>query len=138
MHAIAGGESIARSIQVAVAPASRVLNGPVKTAAEAAYGGDVAKVKPGILAQPLYRKNPEPAYPAAARRRRQEGVTLLAVQVTATGRAARVAVKQSSGFKLLDDAAAQAARSWEFEPARIGAEAMESEIEVPIRFRLRE
>ena len=93
---------------------------------------------PGTLALPLYRKNPEPAYPAAARRRRQEGVTLLAVRVTATGLAARVEVKQSSGFKLLDDAASLAVLSWEFDPARIGTVAMESEIEVPIRFRLKD
>jgi outer membrane biosynthesis protein TonB len=37
---------------------------------------------------------------------------------------------------LLNDAALQAMRYWEFEPARIGPSAMESEIEVPVRFKL--
>ena len=89
---------------------------------------------PGILARPVYRKNPEPAYPAAARRRRQEGVTLLGVEVSAAGRAGRVVVKKSSGYRILDEAAVRAVVDWEFEPARIGAVAVESEIEVPVRF----
>lgn len=97
------------------------------------FGG---AAKPGLLAQPLYRKNPEPAYPLAARRRRQEGVVLLAVRVSADGRSAAVTLKRTSGFKLLDDAATGAVMDWEFEPARDEGRAVESEIEVPVRFRL--
>ncbi|MBK7997565.1 MAG: energy transducer TonB [Verrucomicrobia bacterium] len=93
---------------------------------------------PGVLARPVYRKNPEPAYPAAARRRRQQGVTLLAVAVSASGRAVRVVVKESSGYQMLDDAAVRAVVDWEFEPARSGAVAVASEIEVPVRFQLKQ
>jgi len=57
--------------------------------------------------------------------------------VTTEGRAARVEIKTSSGFSLLDDAAVEAVRDWEFQPARIGSLALESEIEVPVRFELR-
>jgi protein TonB len=89
----------------------------------------------GIRAQPDYRKNPEPPYPLAARRRRQEGVVLLSVKVSTQGRALRVQIKQSSGVPVLDDAAIQAVRDWEFEPARVGARPYESEIEVPVRFK---
>jgi protein TonB len=81
-------------------------------------------------------KAPEPIYPPAARRRRQEGLVLLAVKVNSHGRAARVAVKQSSGFPLLDDAAMHTVGDWDFQPARIGTLAVESEIEVPVRFKL--
>ena len=91
---------------------------------------------PGVRALPLYRKNPEPPYPAAARRRRQEGLVLLQVTVAAAGRATRVEVKQSSSFPLLDEAAVRAVREWEFAPARLDAQAVESEIEVPVRFKL--
>jgi TonB family protein len=35
---------------------------------------------------------------------------------------------------ILDDAALQAVRGWQFKPACIGAFAAESEIEVPVRF----
>jgi periplasmic protein TonB len=89
-----------------------------------------------VKARPNYLKNPEPIYPLAARRRHQEGLVLLAVIATTRGRAARVEVKQSSRFPLLDETAIQAVRGWEFEPARIGALAVESEIEVPVRFKL--
>jgi protein TonB len=90
----------------------------------------------GIRAQPDYRHNPEPPYPLAARRRRQEGIVLLSVKVSAQGRAVRVELKQSSGVTVLDEAAIQAVRGWEFSPARVGTTAYESEIEVPVRFKL--
>ena len=96
-----------------------------------------AQARPDVEAKPNYLKNPEPDYPELARRRHQEGLVLLAVKVTAQGRAGRVEIKKSSGFSLLDDAAAQAVRNWEFEPARIGSLALESDIVVPVRFELR-
>jgi len=61
---------------------------------------------------------------------------LLAVKITAQGRAERVEIKKSSGFSLLDNAAVEAVCDWEFQPARIGSLALESEIEVPVRFEL--
>jgi periplasmic protein TonB len=91
---------------------------------------------PGVKAEPNYLKNPEPAYPLLARRRHQEGLVLLTAKVTAQGRAAEVMIKTSSGFPLLDEAALQAVRDWQFKPARIGSIAVESEIEVPVRFEL--
>lgn len=39
---------------------------------------------------------------------------------------------------MLNEAAVQAVRNWEFEPARVGRLAMESEIEVPVGFKLTE
>ncbi len=94
------------------------------------------KKQVGVKARPNYLKNPEPPYPLAARRRRQEGLVLLAVKVSAQGRALRVELKQSSGVAVLDGAAIEAVRGWEFEPARVGSIAIESEIEVPVRFKL--
>jgi protein TonB len=95
-----------------------------------------SQAKPNVEAKPNYLNNPEPVYPESARRRHQEGLVLLAVKVTAQGHAERVEIKKSSGFPLLDSAALQAVREWEFEPARIGSLALESEIEVPLRFEL--
>ena len=114
-----------------VAPAARDP-GPIQMAAPPSS----ATNQSGVLAQPLYRNNPEPTYPLAARRRRQEGVVLLLVRVTAQGRASHVALKQTSGFKLLDEAASASVLTWNFEPARVGTDAIESDIEVPVRFRL--
>jgi protein TonB len=69
-------------------------------------------------------------------RRRQQGAVLLSVKVSAQGRALRVQVKESSGFPLLDRAAVHAVQNWEFEPARLGRVAVDSETEVPVRFQL--
>lgn len=91
---------------------------------------------PTALAKPDYRKNPEPEYPLAARRRGQQGTVLLNITVNARGQATEISLKQSSGYELLDQAALQAVKTWEFEPARIRNLAMESKIEVPVRFKL--
>ncbi len=103
-------------------------------------GRDVTtqKAEVGVRAEPNYKKNPEPPYPLAARRRREQGLVMLTVKVTAQGRAAKVELKKSSGYPLLDEAALNAVRGWEFQPARAGSTAMESEIEVPVRFKLTE
>jgi protein TonB len=92
--------------------------------------------QPEIIAMPNYFKNPDPSYPALARRRHQEGVVLLAVKVTAKGKAKGITVKKSSGFRLLDEAALKAVQDWEFQPARAGSLAVDSEIEVPVQFKL--
>ncbi|HTB84596.1 MAG TPA: energy transducer TonB [Candidatus Sulfotelmatobacter sp.] len=95
------------------------------------------QAQPAVEAKPNYLKNPDPVYPELARRRHQEGLVLLDVTVTTRGHVAQIKLKKSSGFALLDDAALQAVSNWEFEPARLGPLALESEITVPVRFELR-
>lgn len=92
--------------------------------------------RPKATAKPDYLRNPEPEYPLAARRRGQQGSVLLNITVSPTGRATEVSLQQSSGFELLDQAAIKAAKTWDFEPARVGTVAVESKIEVPVRFKL--
>lgn len=87
---------------------------------------------------PSYRRAPAPAYPPAARARRLAGIVLLRVSVDAGGHVEAVAVKRSSGHTLLDDAAVRAVRAWEFQPARIGRQAVAAQVEVPVRFLLPE
>ena len=106
------------------------------SSAKAGPDATTVEARPSVLAKPNYLNNPEPLYPALARQRHQEGLVLLLVEVTAQGGAGRVEIKKSSGFSLLDTAAWQAVRDWKFEPARIGSLAVESEIEVPVRFEL--
>ncbi len=125
------------------APAVASLAPPAKTLA----AGDSAAHPPVhtlatppaptlICATPDYLKNPEPPYPPLARRRHQAGLVLVSVSVNPAGRATRVALKVSSGFPILDAAALEAVRDWEFKPARIGNLTTSSEIEVPVRFQL--
>jgi len=91
---------------------------------------------PEVRARPKYRRNPEPTYPSSARRRRQEGLVVLAVTVSAEGKATRLAVQKSSGHTALDEAALKSVSDWEFEPAYWGHHAVTSAIEVPVRFQL--
>ncbi len=87
-------------------------------------------------AQPKYKSNPEPAYPALARRRRQQGNVLLSVRVDADGRPEAVTVQTSSGYAALDEAAVAAVKQWEFEPGRLAGQPISSQVEVPVQFRL--
>lgn len=87
-------------------------------------------------ARPGYFRNPPPLYPEAARQEGQEGLVLLAVTVSEAGLTKAVSLAQSSGFQILDDAAAAAVRKWKFKPARINGIKVESEVEVPLQFKL--
>lgn len=92
--------------------------------------------EPPTQARPLYRYNPEPDYPLAARRRQQEGTVLLEVIVTAEGRVEAVEVISSSGHETLDRAAIRAVERWRFEPGRQNDQPVRSRAQVPIRFEL--
>jgi periplasmic protein TonB len=80
--------------------------------------------------------NPQPEYPAAAKRRRQAGQVILLVQVSAGGVPMQVRVATGSGFELLDDAARDAVQNWKFVPARRNGQAIAAELQVPIMFQL--
>ena len=62
---------------------------------------------------------------------------MLQVEVSTEGRALDVLVEHSSGWRLLDDAAQSAVRSWRFVPARQGNETVAAWVLVPIQFALR-
>ena len=83
-----------------------------------------------------YRKNPPPRYPPEALAHRQEGIVVVRAAVASGGQVSEVSVARTSGFPLLDDAAAAAVKRWEFEPARIRGEGLRTIVEVPVRFYL--
>lgn len=91
-----------------------------------------------VEAKPDYIQNPPPPYPDLAKQMRQEGIVMLSVDVNKEGDPVDVEIIQSSGFRLLDQAAVKAVRHWKFQPGRVGDIAIESKVEVPIRFRLQE
>ena len=93
-------------------------------------------LRTAILTSPSYLRTTQPRYPTAALRRRQEGSVLLRVTVAADGHPSRLSIQHSSGYPVLDQAAVQAVSEWVFEPARLDAKPVQSEIEVPVRFRL--
>lgn len=92
-----------------------------------------------ILAQPHYGVNPKPVYPLLARRMGAQGEVLLRVRVQPDGSVAAVELVRSSGFAVLDEAATRTVRDrWRFIPARREGVAIESWVEVPIKFVLAE
>lgn len=81
--------------------------------------------------------NRQPAYPADAYSRRQQGTVLLRLTVDIDGRVDEVAVHRSSGFRSLDDAAVEAARQWRFTPARRGGKNVPILFETNVNFYFR-
>ena len=84
-----------------------------------------------------YLNNPRPAYPPMARRLGIEGLVVLRVQVSAKGVPEQVAVAQSSGQTVLDEAALRAVQGWSFVPARLGDKPIAHAVDVPVRFQLK-
>lgn len=96
---------------------------------------DLPAAPPTVLpvAQPLAlggelavicRHRPAPVYPAAARRRGEEGRVVLRVELDERGQIGTVTVTTASGSRWLDEAALAAVRKWTCEPARRGGEAV--------------
>jgi len=91
--------------------------------------------EPELAVQCAHR--PPPVYPAAARRRGQDGVVELLVELSATGAVTRVTVTRSSGVGALDRAAVGTVRNWHCAPARVGGVAVPATAAQRIRFSLR-
>jgi protein TonB len=96
----------------------------------------VSVKQPLIEAFPNYRSNPLPKYPQMARQKHWQGVVWLLVDVSAEGLVDDLQIEQSCGYRVLDRAASQAVRSWEFSPARRAGLVVESQVRIPVRFRL--
>lgn len=91
-----------------------------------------------VFHPPMYRSTPLPSYPPAARERGIEGAGLFEVKVTRDGSVGEVKVKQSTGLAVLDEAAVATIKTWTFEPGRRGPNPVESWVEVPVRFSLKQ
>ncbi len=72
-----------------------------------AEGGDLSSKM--IAAKP-------PSYPIESRRRREQGVVVLALTLSPDGRVAEIALARSSGSERLDRAALSAVRGWRWAP----------------------
>ncbi len=81
-------------------------------------------------------KNAQPNYPLYARKMNQEGVVILSVEVLTDGSAGDVRVATSSGIRLLDKAALEAVKEWNFKPAKKDGVLYVQRLRVPIVFSL--
>lgn len=84
-----------------------------------------------------YRSNPPPKYPPRARALGLEGRVKLLVEIDREGDPASVSVFESSGSYMLDDAALEAVRDWEFVPAKEDSQPVLSRTIVPVKFNLK-
>jgi len=84
-----------------------------------------------------YLNNPKPGYPAFARRMGMEGTVMLKVLVSRQGVALKIEVAHSSGYEILDRAAAEAVKNWRFVPAMQGDSPVEEWVQVPLAFHLK-
>ncbi len=83
-----------------------------------------------------FLNNSYPKYPELAKRRGEEGQVLLQVTVGENGLAKEIKIAKSSSFKMLDLAAVEAIKKWQFVPAKKFGQAVTSSIIIPITFKL--
>lgn len=81
--------------------------------------------------------NSQPHYPLVARKRGYQGQAIIRVELSPTGEVTTARVAESSGYAMLDTAARDAVRNWQFAPATRDGRPVAGQIDVPIEFRLR-
>jgi protein TonB len=95
-----------------------------------------APVRPGgDIRPPTKIKNVAPAYPAAARAARVEGFVIIDAIIGPDGKVQNARVIRSN--PLLDAAALEAVRQWEYTPTRLNGAPIAILMTVTVNFRLR-
>lgn len=94
--------------------------------------------RPAVVvdARPQESANIPPRYPAAALRARQQGTVVIELQIGLTGVVLDAHVVESSGWRLLDDAALAQLRQWHFDPARRDGVPFVSWFRQPVEFHI--
>jgi TonB family protein len=112
-------------------------NPPRIPAAESSPAMQGPIVHEPVIVDASYRVNPEPEYPSAAERKGLEGMVRLLVTVGSDGKPLAVEISVSSGYAILDNAAADAVMNeWTFNPATRDGLPVESTVEVPLIFQI--
>lgn len=119
------------------APTSVPASTPVTSSEESEPAQPAATSPANRFIAPQAISNPAPVYPDLARRRGWQGDVLLRVGVGADGGVLFVKVLKTSGHQLLDRSARQQVERWRFAPARRDGVVTESEVELPVSFRLK-
>ena len=112
-------------------------------AADPVAVGEPTEIGPPQISPPLsgaslqYLRAPAPAYPRTALMDRLQGTVMLQVHVDIEGRPVSVDIAQSSGHRVLDQAARnQVLQHWRFRPAQQNGRAVEAIGLVPVAFSL--
>ena len=100
---------------------------------------DAAAAAPALAVHARPEAPLTPDYPPAALRLEQQGQVMVKLRVLASGAAADVQVRSSSGYHLLDEAALRYLRGARFIPAQdVSGLPVDSLVIVPIRFVLQD
>ena len=102
-----------------------------------AHSSAAAPHQAKVDAPPRLRRSIRPDYPKGARRRGEQGETLVELCVNSEGGVDSVRIVRSSGFAELDLAAVRAAQGARFVPAQTGTRAVASTVRLPLRFKLK-
>lgn len=86
---------------------------------------------------PTFSSNRPPSYPTEAYQAGIEGEVLLRLHVSITGEVERVDIRRSSGYRILDESARDAVKTWRGTPAYRNGRAVATVEHLPVRFRLR-
>ena len=148
-----GGVALGAGLPVPVAPSLATPVAPIVSsppasspsaqavAAAVPTQGQVLAAAPAPVAEvfvpPSFLFRQEPAYPERARRAGAEGVVGVRIVLAANGSVRQVELTQSSGSRLLDEAALTAARASSFAPASRNRAPVDSEAVATYRFELR-
>ena len=89
---------------------------------------------PSAEAQGL--NNKAPLYPQLSRKKKEQGTVLLLILVKADGTVGDIQLKSSSGYPRLDQAAKQAVKRWQIQPALKAGNPIDFWYELPVKFRL--
>lgn len=81
-----------------------------------------------------YLDNPAPNYPLISRELGEQGRVLVRAMVTIDGHVGQVALRKSSGFSRLDQAALESVKQWRFVPAQRGGQQVQAWVVVPVTF----
>ncbi|MCD2340766.1 energy transducer TonB [Ideonella azotifigens] len=134
--AAAISEALASTATPAPAPAVSAASAvPVLVAAASAASAANPAPRLTRAPQPL-PGNPLPVYPEAAREDGLEGRVAMWVEVQADGLVGEVRWAQTSGTRLLDQAARDAVRRWRFAPALQAGEPVAGRLLLTLQFRL--
>jgi protein TonB len=88
----------------------------------------------GHVQAPRLVSSTSPSYPALARRSRVEGDVVVDTTIDATGKV--TGMKIISGPAMLQDAARDALRQWRYSPGTLNGQAIPTQMQVTIKFRL--
>ncbi|MEZ9058955.1 TonB family protein [Vibrio pelagius] len=103
----------------------------------AAVNQGVENPEPVLITKPSFSVRPTPPkYPRQARRRGVEGVATYEIWLDEDGKQVKQALVNSSGALLLDKAALDAIKKWQFSPHTVNGRAIAHRVQVPVRFKL--